>query len=385
MIFTATAEPAAAQTENGWEKAWNTIRDFFTGNWVNIIKFASILIVGIILIWIIMVIINKIMKKASLDSLPARFIKGIVRFALIFLLTIILLMNIGVEITGITAAFSAAVLAVGVALKENIANLANGLVLVSTKKYKTGDYIVCGSVEGSITEISYLFTCLKTPDGKQVMMPNSTMANSQVINFGAYPSRRVQFTLSVAYESDVELVKKIVTDVMKADGRIYLDPEPFCKLKVLGESSIDFFCNCWADGSDYWDVYYYLIETVFNELKKHGISIPFKQIEMRERTDEVVMPYIHDAVTPRVEKKRVTPKKKITLDDLESGEYFPPTNLMMPKPKKAKSSKSNASSKQAPKDEAKSASKGSKKHELTREEKSAVIHQVKDVPADGEN
>ena len=322
MIFTAAEPTQNNQTwSTWWADVWNTITNYFKNNWNNVLLVFGIVVIGLIVIWLLMFIFTRIMKRTSLDPLVVRFLKGLIRLSLLLVLVLIVLRTLGVEITGFTTAISAILLAIGVALKENIANLANGFILVSSKKYKTGDYVVCGSVEGSITEINWLFTALKTPDGKQVLMPNSTMVNSQVTNFGAYPSRRVQFTLSVAYETDVELVKKVVTDVMKADGRIYLEPEPFCHLKNYGASSIDFFCHCWCDNGDYWDVYYYLMETVFNELKKHKITIPFQQIEVRQRVDEVVMPYIHDAVTPRVEKVRKKKKQTFDIDKLEEDGF----------------------------------------------------------------
>ena len=111
---------------------------------------------------------------------------------------------------------------------------------------------------------------------------------------------------SVAYETDVELVKKIVIDVMKSDGRVYIKEgnEPFCRLKTLGTNSIDFTANCWCDNEDYWDVYYYVIETVYNEFKRNNISIPYNQLEVRNRTDKVVMPYDKAKLPERVEKER---------------------------------------------------------------------------------
>lgn len=320
---TSGSGSAAQGAVNGfvewWQTTWNAITNYFSSHWSNILKFFAILVVGAIIIWMIMFALNRIFKRTKLEPLAARFVSTIVRVCLLLLLVFVLLMNMGIEITGLTAAFSAIVLAIGVALRDNVANLANGMILVSSKKYKTGDYIVVGDVEGCITEINFLFTCLKTYDGKQIMMPNNTMVNFQVTNLGAYPTRRVQFELPVAYESDTELVKKVVTDVMKADGRIHLDPAPFCMLKSLGASSINFFCHCWVDNEDYWDVYYYLMETVYNELKRNGITVPYQQIEMRERKDNVVMPYIKDPLPPRVEKVRQKKKKTVTIEELEEG------------------------------------------------------------------
>ena len=174
----------------------------------------------------------------------------------------------------------------------------------------------------ALREINFLFTTIMTSDNKKITIPNSTIINSSVINSGANATRRIDLTFSVAYESDVEKVKKIVVDVMKSDGRVLLEPAPFCRLKTLGASSIDFFANCWVDGEDYWDVYYYIMETVYNEFKKNKISIPYNQIEVRNRTDKVVLPYDKEPLQKRVEKVRVEKKHRINLETDSLTELF---------------------------------------------------------------
>ena len=85
--------------------------------------------------------------------------------------------------------------------------------------------------------------------------------------------------------------------------------KPFCRLKTLAASSLDFFANCWCDNADYWDVYYYVVENVYNEFKRNNISIPYNQLEIRTRTDKVVMPFNKEPLATRVEKERVVENK----------------------------------------------------------------------------
>lgn len=287
-----------------WNQIWETIKNFFISNGWNIIKFFAILVIGFVLIKIVLNIMRKILNKTKMERIGQQFLMTAIKLCLYLLYVLVLLSTVGVEITGIITALSALVLAVGMALQNNIANLANGIIIVSTKMFKKGDYIIVDGHEGSITDINFLFTTLMTTDNKKITLPNSTIVNSSVVNAGANPKRRVDFTFSVAYESDVELVKKIVLDVMYSNGNVDLDPAPFCRLKVLGASSIDFFANCWCDASDYWNVYYYVIENVYNEFKRNNISIPYNQLEIRNRVDEVVMPYNNSPLPERIEKVR---------------------------------------------------------------------------------
>ena len=313
-----------------WGKIWNTIVSFFTTNGWKILGFFAVLVIGLIVVKVVINITRKILGKTKMEKIGQQFLITAVKFCLYLVLVLILLSTVGISITGIVTALSAVLLAVGMALQNNVANLANGIIIVSTHMFKKGDYIIVNGVEGSITDINFLFTTLMTSDNKKITVPNSAIVNDSVINAGANPKRRLDFTFSVAYETDVELVKKIVIDVMISNGKVYLDPAPFCRLKVLGASSIDFFANCWCDGADYWDVYYYIIENVYNEFKRNNISIPYNQLEIRNRVDEVKMPIIETPLPERVEKERVVKQDF----DLETADL---TQIFKRKTKKQKS------------------------------------------------
>lgn len=287
-----------------WAQIWSDIVNFFKANVWNIVFFFAILIIGIIVIKIVMALVRKILSKTKMEKIAQQFLCTILKFILWLILILLLLSQIGVEVTGLLTALSAVILAVGMALQNAIANVANGIIIISSHMFKKGDYIIINGVEGNIVDINFMFTTLNTVDNRKVTLPNSSILSSNVTNLGAYPKRRVDFTFSVAYETDVELVKKVVVDVMKSDGRVDLTPEPFCRLKTLNSSSIDFFANCWCDNADYWDVYYYITEHVYNEFKRHNISVPYNQLEVRERKDKVKMPVVGKGLPTRVEKVR---------------------------------------------------------------------------------
>ena len=298
-----------------WTGIWNSIKTFFTNNFWGVVKFFAILIIGIVLIKILLNITKRIMGKTRMEKVTQGFLYAILKFLLYLILVLCLLSALGISMTGVITAFSALLLAVGMALQSNIANVANGIVIISTHIFKKGDYISVDGVEGSVDNINFLFTTLVTPDNKKITLPNSSIIDGAVTNYGANPTRRVDFTFGVAYESDVELVKKIITDVIYSNGKVRTDKPIFCRLKYLKDSSIDFAANCWVDSEDYWDVYYYVVENVFNEFKRNNISIPYNQMEIRERKDNVKMPVIKDALPQRVEKERKQNKHLIDLEN----------------------------------------------------------------------
>lgn len=318
---------------------WNDIVNFFEANIWNIILFVAVLLFGSIVVKIVINITKKMLNKTKLENITQGFIMAIVKVVLYLILVLMLLSIIGIQISGIITALSAVVLAVGMALQNIIANVANGMVIVSSHMFKKGDWIEVNGLGGAVTNINFLFTTITTADNKRVTIPNSNIINNEVTNAGSYDSRRVEFTFSVAYESDVEQVKKLVTDVMKSNGCVYLDPEPFCRLKTLNSSSIDFFAHCWCDRADYWDVYYYVMENVYNEFKRAEISVPYNQLEIRERKDNVKMPVEGKGLPERVEKVR---EENLELD-LENATIQDVINYS--KKKKARAKKEKAKKK----------------------------------------
>lgn len=301
-----------------WNGIWTSIKDFFSNNIWNIIKFFAVLIIGIVVVKLLLNLFRQIMSKTKIEKVAQSFLYHILKFVLYLILILILLSTIGVSVSGLLTTLSALVLAVGMALQNLITNIANGIVIVTMQMFKKGDWIAVNGVEGSIQDINFLFTTINTGDNKRVTIPNSDILNNPVTNYGAYSTRRIDFSFEVAYESDVQAVKKIILDVMQSNGKILLDPAPMCRLKTLNANGLGFVARCWVDSEDYWDVYWYVMEYTFNELKRNKIKIPYTQIEVRERKDEVVMPVVQNHLHAREDKVRKSNEKF----DLEKTDLF---------------------------------------------------------------
>ncbi|MDD4290689.1 MAG: mechanosensitive ion channel [Clostridia bacterium] len=255
--------------------------------------------------FLIMYLTRKILGKTKIVSITQKFLLSLLKVVLFGLIIIIMLNKLNVETTGLLALVAAAGLAVSLALQNSLSNLANGIVVVTTQPFLEGDYVSIGGVEGSVKEIRLLTTHLITVDGKYVILPNSSVVTQEVVNYSANGKRRVDFNFSVAYDSDTAKVKDIITKVIKSSEKVHNTPAALVVLKTLGASSIDFFANCWCDSGDYWDVLFYVTDTVFNEFKKEGISVPYNQLEVRMRNDDVVMPFDDRALA----EKNKTPKE----------------------------------------------------------------------------
>ena len=304
-----------------WQKIWNTIVNFFQNNSWNILIFMAVLCFGIVAVKLFLNILRRMLKRTRIEPIAIGFIMAIVKFLLYLVLVFVLLDILGIGISWLVTAFSAAFLAIGLALQSNIANMANGIIIVSSGMFKKGDYIEVDGVEGSIARINFLYVTIITSDNKRITLPNSKIINEVVINYDSNNTRRVNFEFEVAYENDVEKVKKIVLDCMNSNGKVRLDPAPFCRLKTLGEHNLLFVGRCWCDREDYWSVYYDITETVFNEFKRCGINIAYNQLEIRQRTDNPANPVCGEGLPVRVEKKRKK-KRDFDLESVDLGEIF---------------------------------------------------------------
>ena len=162
-----------------WKTLWNNIVEFFTGNVWKIIGFFATLVIGIIVIKLIINVTTRIFNRAKMEKIAQQFIRTVIKFILYLVLVLVLLSILGVQVSGIITALSALVLAIGMAVKDNISNVANGIIIVSTKMFKKGDYITVGDVSGSVTDINFLFVTLTTPDNKKITLPKRNKQNNK--------------------------------------------------------------------------------------------------------------------------------------------------------------------------------------------------------------
>lgn len=250
---------------------WNKIVDYFNSNIYNILIFFSVFIVGIVFIKVLLKIINKMFLKSKIEKIAQNFFVRMIKFVLYLVFILVLLSIVGVKLTGILTALSAVILAIGVALQNNIANLANGIVIISSKMFKKDDYIIVGESEGSILSINFLFTTIVTPDNKKITIPNSTIVNAQVVNASYYQKRRVDINLYVTFETDIQKVKNIVSKIVKSNTKIYPLPKHICNINKLSQNGVEMFISFWCNVEDYWIVYYDVLENIYKQFNKNSI------------------------------------------------------------------------------------------------------------------
>ena len=224
--------------------------------------------------------VNRVMVGRKIDATVADFLSAMLRYAIIAFTLIAALGRVGVQTASIIAVLGAAGLAVGLALQGSLSNLAAGVLLVMFRPFRAGEYVDLGGVAGTVLHVQIFSTTMRTVDGKIVVIPNGKIIAGNIINYSREPVRRNEFIIGVAYDSDIDQVKQLLTNIIESDERILKDRDMTVRLNELGASSINFVVRCWSKSSDLQNVYWDVLERVKRDFDANGISFPYPQMDV---------------------------------------------------------------------------------------------------------
>ena len=247
---------------------------------VNIVAALAIIIIGLIIARMISNAVNRLMISRNIDATVADFISALARYAIIAFTLIAALGRVGVQTASVIAVLGAAGLAVGLALQGSLSNLAAGVLLVLFRPLRAGEYVDLGGVAGTVQSVQIFSTTMRTADGKIIVIPNGKIIAGNIINFSREPARRNEFIIGVAYDSDIDQVKQILTDIIQSDDRILKEREMTVSLNELGASSINFVVRVWSNSGDLQNVYWDVLERIKREFDAAGISFPYPQMDV---------------------------------------------------------------------------------------------------------
>jgi len=258
-------------------------------------EFASIYgikIIGAILIWIIgswaikkiMKGIKLVMTKRDYDESLQKFLLNLTSWVLKILLIITLLGTLGVPTTSFAAIIAAAGLAIGLALQGSLGNFAGGVLIMIFKPFKIGDLIEAQGEIGVVKQIEIFTTKLTGLSNKEIIIPNGTLSNGNIVNYTTEGTRRVDLTFGVGYDSDIKKTKEVLMNVITSHPLVLKDPAPTVNVSELADSSINFATRPWCKTEDYWTVFFDVTEQTKEALDAAGIEIPYPhQVEIKKQ------------------------------------------------------------------------------------------------------
>ncbi|VAV85639.1 Potassium efflux system KefA protein / Small-conductance mechanosensitive channel [hydrothermal vent metagenome] len=262
------------------EHLWTLILQFSP----QIITALVILIVGLFIIRLATKLSRKMMAKGGLDITLQKFLSNLINWTLKILLFIVVISKLGVETTSFAAILAAAGLAVGLALQGSLSNFAGGVLIMIFKPIKIGDLIEAQGEIGIVKEIEIFTTKLTGLSNKEIIIPNGSLSNGNIVNYTTEGTRRVDLVFGVGYDSDIKKTKAVLMDVITSHPLVLQDPSPTVNVSELADSSINFAVRPWCKTEDYWTVFFDVTENTKEALDVAGIEIPYPhQVEIHKK------------------------------------------------------------------------------------------------------
>lgn len=226
------------------------------------------------------------MRKSRMDETLVKFLGAIIYSVLLVAVILAAIDKLGVNVTSLLAILGAAGLAVGLAMKDSLANFASGVMIMVFRPFRIGDSVTCGGASGIVDEIGLFCVLMRTADNQRIIIPNSAVFGNTITNADTLPTRRIDLVMGISYDDDIGTARNIIANVIAADERILADPEPVIAVAELGESSVNLIVRPWVKTADYWTVRWDLIEKLKIKLEEGGITIPLPQRDVHIHNGE---------------------------------------------------------------------------------------------------
>ena len=249
---------------------------------VRILLAVITLMVGIWITKLLRKIVKKSLQRAKADVGVVQFVDSFIKIALYVMLGFTIAGSFGLDAASIVAVVGSAGVAVDLALQGSLSNIAGGVLILLLKPFKVGDYIREDSKgnEGTVTEIQMFYTKLLTFDGKTVVLPNGTLANTSLVNFTEANFRRLDITVGISYDSDLKKAKEILTGLVNDNKLVLQDKDKVIVVEELSESCVTMGIKCHVKTENYWTLRGELLEDIKLTFDQEGIKIPFPQLDV---------------------------------------------------------------------------------------------------------
>lgn len=260
-------------------------------SWLPAFQSMAIKLLIAILIWVIgkkiikgiSKVFKRIFEKKETDLAVQSFLLTLISILLHVLLIFLICEYVSIATASMVAVLGSLGLTLGLALQGSLANVAGGILILITKPFKLDDYITdANGTAGTVVEIGLLYTKLRTPDNRGVIIPNGQLANGTIINNSMNPTRRVDIIIRVSYKDDLALAKSTMLQLVsssrwKLEGK---GLEPIAFIKEYRDSAILVEGRLWVESQFYFDALWEINDELKKKLEAVNISIPYNQLDV---------------------------------------------------------------------------------------------------------
>lgn len=224
--------------------------------------------------------IRQVMAKAHMDASLTSFASHFFYYGAIALIALTIMGLLGIETTSLVAMLGAASIAIGLALQGSLSNFAAGILLIIFHPFRVGDLIEGAGVVGIVEEIQLFTTFVLTDDNRLVIIPNAKLINDNIVNRSVKGCLRIDMSVGIDYEDNLQRVKTIIAEVLSSDSRILEDPMPQIGVLELAENYIRLAIRPWVESRNYWPVYFHVYERLVERFREEGITVPSNKTDV---------------------------------------------------------------------------------------------------------
>lgn len=220
---------------------------------------------------------RRLLHRSPVDDMLIPFVSGIVYALAITIVGVTALGAMGVGTASFVAVLGAAGLAVALAFQGTFSNFAAGVMLLTFRPFKVGDWVEIAGTAGTVKEIA-IFTCvIHTGDNIEIRVPNGKIFGETIKNYSANETRRIDLVMGVSYDDDLAVAARTCMDTISADPRVLAEPAPVVAVSELADSSVNLVVRPWVQTEDYWKTRWDLTRALKENLEAAGCSIPYPQ------------------------------------------------------------------------------------------------------------
>ena len=255
-----------------------------------LLRIAMALLVGLVGLWLARLVsraADRGMTRFGVELILRDFLRNLIYAVAIVVVLVAALDALGVPTTSLLAVLGAAGLAIGLALKDSLSNIASGVMLIVLRPFRAGDAVHIAGQDGVVEQVRIFQTVLRAYQNHDIILPNSLITAEPIINFTARKQRRIDLAIGVGYDDDLGQARTVLLDIARQHAKVLADPAAEVLVTGLGESSVDLVLRAWVQTPDYVTTQSELTEALRNRFAEAGLSIPYPQRDLHV--------YHHDA------------------------------------------------------------------------------------------
>ncbi|WP_390487182.1 mechanosensitive ion channel family protein [Solibaculum mannosilyticum] len=239
-----------------------------------------VLILGLWLSKLLGSLTVKVLKKGNIEPSLHAFIRSFVSISTKIVVIVTVGSILGLPMGTMIAALGAAGAAIALAVKDSLANVASGILILFTHPFRVGDYVEVEGSAGTVQEIQLLYTTFLTVDNRKLVIPNSHLTSDKLVNTTCEATRRLDLAFLVGLDSDIDQVKSVLMELMTSHPLALQDPEPSAYVYEYTSSAINITMRVWTKTEDYWDLTYSMLEQVKHRFDEEKIRLSHDQLDV---------------------------------------------------------------------------------------------------------